>query len=255
MFEKNLIYSLTDVKNQREFISYIDSIYANCECTTIIDIPEDIEKVNRLKDECNEQYFVINSIPPNMWNNRRMYCKFQLAIKNVFKDNVKTAFILDTDVNIQDDIFELTDTLDFDLAVTTRHYEYWYPVNAGVWAVRNNVKTQKLMRFLLDQIQNPTWQPYIDWMKKFNRPSDTKSRLDWWCDQDMLCLAWLNREWIKSEFDVNVVDLGPKFNWCPSVEEKKPETYEIAKADILSKIGDTEYKILHFKGRLKGLMS
>ena len=256
MSNKFQIISVTDVKDESQFAAYLDSISKHVDCDVNVLMPiTSIEEANRLisKYKISPRYMRWMSV--DNWTDCRMFMKMCTVTEEIKKENVKTSFILDTDIIVQDDIFKETDKLDFDIALTTRHYDYWYPINAGVWAVRNSDRVQKLLEFLLLQITIPSWCPYIDWMKKFNRPDDRLQRLDWWCDQDMLNLIWLNREWVKSEFGVSIIDLGPKFNWCPSVEEKIPESYDIAKADILSKIGNSEYKILHFKGRLKELMT
>ena len=116
---QNLIFSLTDVKDEREFASYIKSINDTCHCSIMIDIPSDH---NKIYDLIKQYSMHKNSIPlymypihPELWDCKRMYCKFKNAFINTSKPNIKTVFVLDTDVIVQDDIFKLTDDLVIDL--------------------------------------------------------------------------------------------------------------------------------------------
>ena len=102
--------------------------------------------------------------------------------------------------------------LAFDLALTSRHYNYWYKVNGGVWALKYNNKTEQFLKFYVKQMLNPDWQPFVAFQQRFKH----KGKLDWYCDQDFLCTVFEN----KLPFDCNVIDLGYKYNYCPSVERE-----------------------------------
>jgi hypothetical protein len=186
-------------------------------------------------------------IADGRWVGQRMACKIW-ELQNVFFHRGDKVFILDTDLLIQADIFEAING-DFDVALTSRHYDYWYKINAGVWGFEYNDNSRRFLEFFGDQIRRPTWKPFIEFQERFEgrRPSLSPKTLDWWCDQDFLCTVYEN----KLPFACRIRDLGSDYNFCPSVEDDIPGTFERARDEILAKLGDPDIKVLHFKGRLK----
>jgi hypothetical protein len=169
-------------------------------------------------------------------------------LQNVSFNKGDKVFVLDTDLLIQADIFEAING-GFDVAYTSRHYDYWYKINAGVWGFEYNDNSRRFLEFFGDQIRKPTWKPFIEFQKRFEgrRPVLPLKNLDWWCDQDFLCSVYEH----KLPFACIIRDLGSDYNFCPSVEDDVPGTFERARDEILTKLGDTDIKVLHFKGRLK----
>jgi len=157
------------------------------------------------------------------------------------------VFVIDLDVLVQDNLFAAFHQYpDADVFVTTRFYEYEHPINAGVWGFRINARSLTFLHHYADQAFDPTWPPFRSYQEKFGHLEDR----GWWCDQDYLCALWrevkANRP---TPGGVRVVDLGPKYNWCPSERDLKQDA-----ENILGKVGDKEYKALHFKGKLKWIM-
>jgi len=116
--------------------------------------------------------------------------------------------VLDLDLIFQDNPFQVFDE-DFDFFHTTRHFKSNYRVNGGVWGFRNNPRSRKLLRFMVDQAKIPTWAPYTAFREKF-RIFDDRG-LDWWVDQDLLCVLSENTPPMK----VSIHDAGWKYNLCP----------------------------------------
>jgi len=85
---------------------------------------------------------------------------------------------------------------------------------------------------------------------EFQKKWGHQGNRDWWCDQDFLCTIYESGV----PLDIIIKDLGPHYNFCPSVEENQPGTFEKAKSEILGKLNEKNYPILHFKGRLKEVM-
>lgn len=173
------------------------------------------------------------------WLNKRAFAKVKRTLDMGFKygDNV---FAIDVDVIVQDDIFKAFEK-DFDVCYTTRYYEHKFAVNGGVWGFKYNERSEQFLKFHIDEILNPTWEPYVRFRKKWQRAS-----LDWWCGQGFLNEIHFH----KLPFECKVLDLGSTYNYCPS-----PEIHRDAKEQLLKRFGNQQYKILHFKGpKLQAIM-
>ena len=239
----NYVYIISDTYNSVTQ-KMLGSLFANCECRVLFN---HIGNPPQLPGSYADRVSFFPVDKKSEWDNNMMGCKIQRLKKMPFQagDNV---FVLDTDLIIQDNIFKAFES-EFDVCVTTRHYPYWYVVNGGVWGFRYSDLTRRFIEFYVDQIANPTWKPLVDFRHRFGGRHGT----DWWVDQDFLCTIKESGmpEHLSS---CKLFDLGPKYNFCPSVEENIPQTFEQAKRDIMAAVGDKEYKILHFKGRLKGVI-
>jgi hypothetical protein len=236
----NYVYTLTDRKEPELFQKMVRSLEKHCDYTLILNcFPSNHQILNFCKD--NVKRLIVRNIVTVEWNNRRMCNKIECIRRINFNDGDR-IFVLDDDLIVQDDIFKAFET-DFDVCVTSRHYDYWYKINAGVWGMKWGSPAREFLDFYISQIKNPTWTPLVEFRQKFGRDGS----LDWWVDQDFLCVAYEN----KVPIQYNLFDIGPKYNFCPSVEENIPGTFESAKKDLLSVVGNKEFKILHLKGRLK----
>jgi len=172
-----------------------------------------------------------------------MCCKVQCLAAAHFAPGDR-VFVLDTDLLIQAPIFDALDG--DDVVITSRHYPYWYPVNGGVWGFCYSDTARQFLDFYVSQLMSPTWLPFARFQSRFGHAGN----LDWWCDQDLLCAVFL----AGLPFPCVVRDIGPLYNYCPSVEAGEPDSFLTARSEIQSRLGDTEYKILHFKGRLSEIM-
>lgn len=214
----------------------IKSLNSNCNCTLIVNTLNISDSLFKFLTSDFSNEVIHYKIPKKEWINYRMFSKINRLLKMGFKhgDNV---FVLDTDLMVQDDIFKVFEK-GFDIYYTTRHYKHVFPINAGVWGFNYNCRSEKFLRFYIEQMINPTWFPYVEFCNKFKR-----SGLDWWCDQDFLCAVYNNKEDLPIE--CKILDIGSKYNFCGDTDVN---SFEIARKQIMDKIGNTDYKILHFKG-------
>jgi len=220
----------------------IHSVLQHCDCKILFHAISFSDKDKATVEKWNnriEFYDVIQS----KWDDRRMLCRIECLAGTKFSAGDK-VFVLDTDMLVQADIFE--DLPKGDVYITSRHYPYWYPINGGTVGFNYNKRSKQFIDFRFEQGLNPTWTPYVKFRKKFDRGRG----FDWWCDQDMLCTVHENL----LPFECHVTDLGPKYNFCPSVEFNIPDSFDKARKEILEAIGRPEYKILHFKGKLKEVL-
>ena len=240
----NYIYSITDRENNDLFIEMIKSLNKYCDFILLLNCFEENKQLINFCNECLSGKFIVKNIEKQKWDNRRMCYKIENINSFDFKEGDR-IFVLDDDLIIQDDIFSIFDS-NFDICITSRHYEYWYKINAGVWGIKWNEKSKNFLNFYISQINNPTWDCLINFRKKFKR----NDSLDWWVDQDFLCVVYENN----LPFECKILDIGSKYNFCPSVEESIPETFIKSKKEILSVVGNKNIKIIHLKGRLKNII-
>jgi len=158
---------------------------------------------------------------------------------------------MDTDMIAKRDVTSCF-KMDFDWAVTTRHYKYWYVINTGFEAFRWNAKTRDFLKFYLEQMKTPTWEPYVKFRRKFNHPL----HLEWFSEQDFFCAVW--EDYVKTgktPGDISLADLGPGYNYCPSVEQRDPQSFDRASMEIRRAVNDPDVIVLHYKGRLKEVVN
>lgn len=214
----------------------------NPDCTLLLDA---VDRQHDTLDVPAAPGVCVRAVPDVQWRHRRMLCKIERIVEQEFDDGDR-VFVCDNDLLFQGDVFGAV-TDDADVFVTTRHYPYWYPVNGGVWAFRAGPAARQFLRFFLGQVTAPTWRPFVEFQAAFGHQGNH----DWWCDQDFLCAIHAT----PPPIGVRIGDLGPNYNFCPSVEDDTPGTFESASAQILEALGDPERRILHFKGRLKEVLA
>lgn len=237
----NWVCCICDKNLEKYFNMMVNTLKKYNECNVILNHNGNF--TNRIE---NVLYF---DIPDKEWNNRIQTCKIERVKKasESFEENDR-IYILDVDMLVKDIIFNIFDEKEFDVFYTSRHYEYHYPVNAGVCGMRWNKNSKKWLDFYVEQIYKPTWQPLIEFRNKWNR--NANPRKWWWVDQDFLCAMYNNKGVMP--FDCNVIDLGSKYNYCPSAPDRI--TLEQAEKELWEKLEDNNYKILHFKGKMKKVM-
>jgi hypothetical protein len=236
----NWVCTICDKNLEKYFYMMVDSLFKYNECKVIFNHNGEFKKRD------NILYF---NIPNKEWNNRIQTCKIEKVKKESkrFKEG-DNVYILDVDMLIKADIFKIFDRKDFDVFYTSRHYKYHFPANAGVCGFRWNKRSKKWLDFYVEQIYKPTWPPLVRFRKKWKRDGHPKRW--WWVDQDFLCAMYNTKG--EMPFECKVKDLGPKYNYCPSAPDKI--SIEQADKEMWEKLKDDEYKILHFKGKMKKTM-
>lgn len=240
---KNFAYIITDRKENNLTKKCFTSLLKHSDCHLCLYLfPESQWVVDFCNSLCKNN-FSAKMIDKKNWVGRRMAYKIE-NIKSLNTINGDRIFILDDDLIFQDDIYKVFDN-DFDVCITSRHYNYWYEINGGVWGLKVNENSRMFIDFFIEQIRNPSWGPFVDFKNRFSRDSS----VDWWVDQDFLCTIKNNN----LPFNCKINDIGYSYNFCPSVEENIPSTFQKAKEELLKNVGNKDIKVLHLKGRLKDI--
>ncbi|MAH43683.1 hypothetical protein CL614_08265 [archaeon] len=198
----------------------------------------DLENQDILK---NRNVEIINFSKED-WNNRRMTCKIEKAyqvIKDMSLKDGDNVLSLDADLIFLKDPFDVFNN-EFDFFYTTRHFESEFKNNGGVWGYKINNSSKKFMEIYINEINNPKWIPYIEFRKNHPHNRDLKN-LDWWIDQDFICVCDRYINEINNGnfgFDITLFDAKSSYNYIIR------NGYEEVKKEINSK---NNY-ILHLKG-------
>jgi hypothetical protein len=161
-----------------------------------------------------------------------------------FGDHV---IVSDIDVIFQSDPFAVFGT-EFDVFFTTRHYQYHYAVNSGVWGFRVNERSKRFVTFFIRQVFARSWKSEREFGSRFGRNPYGPG---WYVDQDFLCTVYENLGSLPREISgVRFYDAGFKYNFCPSYDIYG----EAAVEELKSKLGNPDYVVLHLKGELKHVM-
>ena len=148
---------------------------------------------------------------------------------------------------------------EFDIAVTTRPELYKYPINSGIVMFRINDRVKDFLRFLVEQIYDRTWPDLISYEMKFNHnvEPDGVTHCDninsWYFDQDIWCVSYLHQDFLKNDFGVRLVDVGPTFNFCPH-SDGTTEQAAHGKAKLMAAYHAESVHVLHLKSKLKELL-
>ena len=243
------------VVHSGEFTPVLDvmlaSLHKHCDCKLVFVAHGMTPLLQQQVRASFPQLIEFRTLSDAPWVGQRMARKIW-ELRDVSFATGDRVFVLDTDLLMQADIFGGLDGT-FDVGLTTRHYDYWYRVNGGVWGFQVNARSRAFLDFFAAEIRQPTWQPFREFQESFKqrRPPSAHRSLDWWCDQDFLCTVLDHR----LPFTCTIGDLGYRYNFCPSVEDDVPGTFEKARDEILAKLGDPDIKVLHFKGRLKEILA
>jgi len=181
-------------------------------------------------------------IPETQWNDRKMTCKVECAANLPTRLNLQfndKIMVFDADLIFLDDTFKVFET-EFDFMYTTRHYQDTYKANGGVWGYKYNKVSETFLTHYVNNLNNPTWEPYLQFRKnhQYNRNLEN---LDWWVDQDWLCVCDKYKTDINNGalgFPITLYDAGPKYNWIVRNGSK----------EVIKEINAKEKMILHLKG-------
>jgi len=136
----------------------------------------------------------------------------------------------------------------WDIAVTTRPYEYHYPINAGVVFFKMNKRVRDLLDYLIAEVYDRTWFELMQYQRKFGHTGN-----DWDIDQDILCVCYIFDKLIKERFGVKIIDVGPKYNFCPHCDGSD-EIVKAGKQQLMEAYNNKSAVVLHLKSRLKELL-
>jgi len=181
-------------------------------------------------------------IDKTLWDNRRMSCKVECTltlIDTIGMSPGDNVMVFDADLLFLKDPFSVFDN-EFDFMYTTRHYTDTYKVNGGVWGFKFNKFSKEFLQYYISNLNNPTWCSYINFRKNHLYNNDLNN-LDWWVDQDWLCVCDMHKDDINNGslgFPITLFDAGPKYNWI----------IRGGSDEIVEEINTKEKYILHLKG-------
>ena len=155
--------------------------------------------------------------------------------------------VADVDTLFLSDPFAAFDEMSFDVGLTTRCHEYYFPINAGVFFLQVSVRVGDFMEWHLSESHSPVWAPYIQHRQKFDHE---RFGHDWTVGQDFLNVVWQKREYVQKEFDIKIEDVGYKYNYCPNLD-----VYGEAACVMIREAYERKlYSVLHLKSGLKRLL-
>ena len=119
-----------------------------------------------------------------------------------------------------------------------------YKVNGGVWGLVVNDQTKELMKFWIDNLIKPTWEKWINNELRVSHDNGIRGIKWFYSDQDFLnCIDWDSPPLSKP---LKKVDVGYKYNYYTS-----KWGYFNEELSMRNKIGNKDYKIIHFKGNFQ----
>lgn len=207
----------------------------NKDARIIIYSPNMSVGMNRWLSDNISDYQVV-MFNPDEWYERRMLCKLE-KLQEIAEEYDDSARILMADADLyfcHDPFIPFFNAVD-DLAFCERTSFLRFPVNGGVVYLRNKIGIRDYIRWFLHQIADPIWHPFASLSTRRKWP-------DFFCDQDMLCAIYRNKQVFECMMRVKVTILAPDYNWFPEVDSE-PNWKEMMKEAYLSKI----YTTLHFK--------
>ena len=134
-----------------------------------------------------------------------------------------------------------------DLGLTTRGYEHSFPINGGIFYIRVNNNMKLWVNWHRKEIYRPIWEPYVQHRKRWNH---AHYGFDWSVGQDFLVANWIKRQEVKAEKDVNIIDVGPEFNYCPPTDTMGDKAFKMAWDALINESITT----LHLKSELKQMI-
>ena len=141
---------------------------------------------------------------------------------------------------------------DFDIGVTTRCEPYKYPINGGMVFFRVNNQVKDFLRFLIGQIYDRTDPDLISYEKRFGHDKQ-ENHNEWYVDQNMWNVAYLDDDRMKNNFGIKTTDVGCTFNFAPHADGTR-EQIAAGKAKLMQAYHDESVHVLHLKSRLKELV-
>lgn len=154
-------------------------------------------------------------------------------------------------ISADNDLFYLSDPFtafenSFDIGLTTRHYKWHYPINGGVVMFKAGYNLKSFLTFVLSQLKEVTWKPLKEFQNKFSHSGN-----NWYIDQDIWCTAWNERQILKERLNLNIEDIGYRYNFCPHSDGDRTE---IGKHELMDAYTNKSVAVLHLKSRLKELV-
>lgn len=157
------------------------------------------------------------------------------------------TMVSDVDTYFLKDPFEAF-AEDFDLGVTSRGYDYWIPINAGIYFYRISDNMRRYLEYMSDEVDKPSWGAYVKFQTSHRHQRYGR---DWSRGQDFLNTSWICKDLLRDVYHIKVKDVGYKYNYCPGVDVEGDDR---AKALIRQAYKNKSVHVLHLKSSLKQLV-
>jgi len=230
----NIAFMYTD--QYRVAYIAINSLLKYNKCKLILYVDNNVtnEFFNKINSNINK--IDVCRIPDSDWKDKIAFDKINCLNKINFKEGDR-VFVLDSDIIITDNIFDIFEReKDIDVFVTAEHDGYQRDVNGGVWAFKYSDTIKRFLQFQVEQLLNPTWEPYKEYRKQYKH-----RHLRWSIGQDFLNVIYKHQ----LPFDCTVKNMGFKYNFAFIPKKHKP---------VEELLKDKDIKILHFNGIGKKIM-
>lgn len=188
-------------------------------------------------------------VPLEKVRKRRATCKIE-ALNNLVKQCDFDDVILVADVDvvfIKDPFVPFWTNREMDLGLTTRGYAHAFPINGGIFYIRCNPKMRLWLSWHLQEIYKPTWEPYVTHRKKWNH---AHFGLDWSVGQDFLVANWRQKDVVKKDRGVTIIDVGPQYNYCPPTDTMGQKAFEM----VWEALEKRNVSVIHLKSQLKSII-
>jgi len=216
---------------------------SDCKIVVVTDnVPE------KMKEDWSSEYQIDwIDVPRALMIGRRAACKIEALDNFVWQHkNGDVVMVADVDMYFMADPFTALDGQHFDIAFTTRGYDYYFPINGGMFYIVVNDKSRLWLRWHVSEVHNPTWPAY----RRRNARHRQRFGLDWAVGQDFLIACWEKRDWILKEMELVIKDVGPKYNYCPPSDKWFERAFEC----IRKAYKERTHTVLHLKGALKSIL-
>lgn len=235
-----MVYHRTD---DNMFETCLKSLRANSDCKIVV-VTDNVDEALRqtLTREYGIRWIVLESA--RMYK-RRAACKIEELERFVasLQDN-DSVLVSDVDIYFLSDPFVAMGN--FDVGLTTRGYDYYFPINGGVFYIKVNNESRRWLQWHVAEISVPTWDTYL----KYNQHHRSRFGLDWAVGQDFLIACWECRDWVLTNKGIVIKDVGPKYNYCPPSDKWGQKAFEA----IRTAYRDKSVVALHLKSTLKDIL-
>jgi len=228
------------------------SLRKHSDCRIIVALVGKMESEKKIKLTQMPIGAEIVRVKDSEWDGRRLLCKleqFNLLVQSFNRIPIPQVIMGDTDIFFMANPFRAFKKMSVAgaaVGLTTRIYKFYTPINEGMVFYFVNGAVCQYISWMIEQIKNPTWWPYLE-------VRSDRNNSDWNCGQDFLHALYKNGAIVGDKFKFKSIDVGPEYNYfagCGVLGDD--DAVFLMKHAIENKVAP----VLHFKGdRLKKMIN
>jgi len=188
-------------------------------------------------------------VSPSEMVKQRAACKIRM-LKSIVSTRLEDGdelLVSDVDVYFQKNPFTaFAEHPNMDLGLTTRGYNYLFPINGGIFYIRVNSKMRDWVSWYNEEFSCATWKEYVDLRMSYNH---FRYGLDWGA-QDFLIACWNHRKHLLSSKGLVIEDVGPNYNYCPPTDTMGNAAFAL----IRKALAEQSVCTIHLKSDLKQMI-